>query len=62
MILIFIAGRERLVEQGGRVAIGCPPQRLVAGIISPWRNRMFDGGRRNIMNMMWMKIIDKSLI
>jgi hypothetical protein len=23
---------------------------------------MFDGGRRNITNMMWMKIIDESLI
>jgi hypothetical protein len=57
-----MAGRERLGEQGRRVLISVAPLSFAEGKASPWRNRMFGGGRRNVMNMMWMKIMDDPLI
>jgi hypothetical protein len=53
---------ERLSEQERRVPTSFAPQSSVGGRTSPWRNRMFGGGRRNIRPMMWMKIMDKPLI
>jgi hypothetical protein len=61
IILISLAG-EGVGEQEGRVPISLAPRSLVERRTSPWRNLMFVGGSINIANMMWMKIMDKSLI
>jgi hypothetical protein len=60
--VIFIAGRERIGEQGRDVPIGLGRRRSAGGITSPSKNRLFRERRTNITNIMWMKIIGKRLI
>jgi hypothetical protein len=57
-----IAGRQGLGEQGRRASIRLTRQSFVVGITLPWRDQMFGGGRTNVMNRMWMKIVNKLLI
>jgi hypothetical protein len=54
IISTLIAGREKLGKQQRPVPLPLPDGFR--------RNLTFGGGRINITNMMWMKIMDKHLI
>jgi hypothetical protein len=60
--LISKTGREQLAYQGLKLAISVTHRPFVTGITYPWSNCIFGGRETSIMNIIWMKIMDQSLI